>query len=161
MDSRGCWLGCMAGRMHGSFHSGCAHCIKSPCKSIPYFLINAGMNLNHVGAISTTHLCPSSLGETEKWSHAVNLFVCDSFSSRFGSYVKWKLCLNAKKENKKTDSKVSYFGEELRKDSRVNEEKVSESPLYGVRELLPKYEELNSSLKLVKPVLDAECVKIL
>lgn len=40
-------------------------------------------------------------------------------------------------------------------DSRVNEEKDSDS-LYGVRQWLPKYQELNSSLELVRPFLDAE-----
>lgn len=55
--------------------------------------------------------------------------------------------------------KVPYFGEELRMDSRVNGEKGSESSLHGERQWLPKYRELNSSLKLVKPLLDAESAR--
>lgn len=51
-----------------------------------------------------THLCPSPLGDTTKWRRAVHLFACDSFSSWFGLYLRWKWYLNAKKENKKIKS---------------------------------------------------------
>lgn len=95
--------------------------------SISHFHIHAVMNLSHVGARSTAHLCPSSHWERAKWSHAVHLYACDSFSRRCGLYMKWKLYLKVKKENKKTDeiwfpkhiSKVSYFGEDLKLGRKV------------------------------------------
>lgn len=80
--------------------------------------------------------------------------------------MKGKLYLKVKKEDKETDwicftkhiSKVSCFGEDgkLRRLIKlVSKEKVIESPLEdGV--VFPIDWELNSSLKLVKPVLDAE-----
>lgn len=43
----------------------------------------------------------------------------------------------------------------VRKECRVSKEKVTESPL-GDGGVFLIYRELNSSLKLVKPVLDAE-----
>lgn len=72
--------------------------------SISHFHIHAVMNLSHVGARSSSvYLCPSSLWELAKWSHAVHLYVCDLFSRGFGLYAKWKLYLKVKKENMKTD----------------------------------------------------------
>lgn len=80
--------------------------------------------------------------------------------------MKGKLYLKVKKEDKETDwicftkhiSKVSCFGEngKLRRLIKlVSKEKVIESPLEG-GVVFPIDWELNSSLKLVKPVLDAE-----
>lgn len=136
------------------------------CGSVSHFHIHALVNRSRVGTRSHAHLCPSSLWELAKWSHTVLLYACDSFSGRFEWYVKGKLYLKVKKEDKETDwicftkhiSKVSCFGEDgkLRRLIKlVSKEKVIESPLEdGV--VFPIDWELNSSLKLVKPVLDAE-----
>lgn len=87
----GCWLSSMAGRVHGSFPSGCP-CYTGSLISISHFHRDAVLSWGHVWAGSSRHL-PRFPWRASKWSHAVGLQGSDCSSGRFGQCRKWKLHL--------------------------------------------------------------------